>query len=191
MSESGGRRETRAASLPSVAASFGREVEAAGREFPASTWPPREDRKEEDGARVSWPRGGDDGMDDPRLPAFLSWLGEWRFVRDSTTSAQAIEYALDGAYSMNDGPWRTAHIIYAYVVGTAVILLCDGIKFSFGLRLSRALIAVPTCFALGWLLNHIPVTAWLIPDSWDVTTWWQPDPTATVEVPVEAPMGEG
>jgi hypothetical protein len=131
------------------------------------------------------------------LPVFLSWIQEWRFVRDTTTTVDHIDYAINGAYALPDGdPWswnwinRRAHIAFAYTIGLVGALLCDAVKWAFFTRLSRALIAVPAVLALGWALNHIPVTAWITPDGWDISTWWA-DPPAIVEVPIETPIGEG
>lgn len=176
-----------------------REFPRGDREFPASSRSPWDDREDAAGPRVSpatpdrelVPTTAGEG-DSLRVPAFISPLREWRFVRDATTTADHIDYAITGAYSVNgEGWWRKANIVYAHTIVPVGILLCDAIKFVFFERLSRFLIAIPTVLALAWLLNHIPVTAWLIPDGWDVTTWWQPDPATTVEVPVEAPVGEG
>lgn len=192
------------------------------REFPTTSWPPstarardredrevvaswprRVDREDEDGPRVqvSKPRGRDDlavpGDDDEwagesPLPVFLTWIQEWRFVRDTSTTADHIDYAISGAYSVRpDGPWRMANLIFAYTIGLVGALLCDAVKWSFFMRLPRALVAIPTLLALLWALNHIPVTAWAVPDGWDISTWWQPDPATTFNVPVEAPLGEG
>jgi hypothetical protein len=197
-------RESPVASWPPPTASSDREDD---REFPAGASRPGADR-EGGGPRVRIvkPIGrtdlavtdeADEWADEPHSPVFLTWIQEWRFVRDTTTTIDFVDYAINGAYALPDGdPWswnwvnRRAHIAFAYTIGLVGALLCDGIKWAFFMRLSRTLIAIPVTLALGWAINHIPVTAWLTPDGWDISTWWA-DPPAIVEVPIEAPIGEG
>ncbi len=131
----------------------------------------------------------DEGDETP-LPGWLSWLQEWKFVRDRTITADHIAYAQDGAYACSEyWPVRYANLFFAHVLVPIGILLCDAIKWAFFQRLIRCIIAIPTTLALMWALNHVPVVAWLIPDGWDFTTWWA-DP-ASVEVPIDdaGPVG--
>lgn len=152
-----------------------------------------------------WPPHDEPGAEleeyDPPLPepaddesAALPWLSplqELRAIRESAgTTAEHIDYAVNGAYAVPGSVWRRAHIVWAYTGAAAVTLACDLLKWSF-CRFSRALVAIPVLLALLWLLNHVPVTQWLIPDQWDASTWLPhelPPEPGTVEVPLDIPV---
>lgn len=96
-----------------------------------------------------------------------------RFVNQSPGSLlDQIDYAVDGAYSNRvEGPWRNANIIYARFVAVPGLALCYLIGWAFFTRLSRALTCGALLLFLLMILNAMPVTAWLIPDGADFTTW--------------------
>jgi hypothetical protein len=106
-----------------------------------------------------------------------SWLSEaldgLRFVNNSPGSLRdQIDYAVDGAYSnRDDGLWRKANITFARFVAVPGLTICLLIAWAFFTRLSRALTCWPVLLFLLMLLNAMPVTAWLIPDWSDFTTW--------------------
>ena len=96
-----------------------------------------------------------------------SWALELRPFRES---ADRIEYARNGAYSVRtDGWWRNANIVHSYVVTIPVILVCDLLKFCVG-TLSRTLLTLLIVPMVLMLANQIPLTAWAIPDAFDFTT---------------------
>lgn len=109
-----------------------------------------------------------------------SWLSEaldgLRFVNNSPGSLRdQIDYANDGAYSnRGDGWWRNANIGFARFVAVPGLTLCYLIGWAFFTRLSRALTCAPVALFALMLLNTMPVTAWLIPDWADFTTWRLP-----------------
>lgn len=106
-----------------------------------------------------------------------SWLSEaldgLRFVNNSPGSLRdQIDYATDGAYSNRiDGWWRNANIGFARFVAVPGLTICLLIGWAFFTRLSRALTCGPVLLFVLMLLNTMPITAWLIPDWADFTTW--------------------
>lgn len=121
-------------------------------------------------------QAGDEELDG----GWRSWLWDaldgLRFVNNSPGSLRdQIDYAVDGAYSNRaEGPWRNANIGYARFIATPGLTLCLLIGWAFFTRLSRALTCGPILLFLLMLLNAMPITAWLIPDGVDFTTWRLP-----------------
>lgn len=127
---------------------------------------------------IANPGDDQDRQDLDESPGWRSALREFldslRFVNQSPGSLRdQIEYAIDGAYSNRaDGPWRKANIVFALFIAIPGLSLCYLIGGIFFTRLSRTLTCgIVLLFGL-MLLNAIPVTAWLIPDRADFTTWW-------------------
>lgn len=146
-------------------------------------WPPAEDDwPDEDGYDVV-PAAGDEP------PGFLAPIDDMRFVRQSPrTTNDKITYAIHGAYAMPESVWRTWNIVFAYMVATPGHVLCDAVKWALFDRLSRFLLAVPVLLAALFLLNHIPLVAWLVPDQWDVSALFPHDvplEPGTVQVPLD------
>ena len=106
-----------------------------------------------------------------------TWLSEaldgLRFVNNSPGSLRdQIDYAIDGAYSNRvDGWWRNANIIFARLIAVPGLTVVYLIGWAFFTRLSRALTCTPVLLFVLMLLNAMPITAWLIPDWADFTTW--------------------
>lgn len=120
---------------------------------------------------VTPPPGGDD-LAEVAAGGVLARVLELRPFQEC---ADQVDYARNGAYSTSiDGWWRNANVWFVRLIAIPGILLCSLAKWSYFSRLSRTLISVPVTAFLLMLGNDFPVTAWLIPDAADFTTWFAP-----------------
>ncbi len=172
-------REQADASWPPRDEQDDEQVDEHNREVPTSTWP-GDDREhgehsDEHDEHEQW---GDEFNEHPS-----PWQ-EWR-----RAVAEQRDYAVHAAYTKKTGWRRNTDVIYAYTLGTGAISVGRGLEMCFGHGIARAALSVFAAIALGWGLNHLPVISWLIPDAWDITQLWAPDPD-TVTVPLDA-VSEG
>ncbi len=117
----------------------------------------------------------DDQQDRPTArERALDGLSLFRFFGESPGSLRdQIEFAEEGAYTTGspDGWWRTLNIWYARSIAFVGLSFCYLIAWAFFTRLTRAATSTIVGLCVLWALNQLPVTAWLIPDGLDFTTW--------------------
>ena len=117
-----------------------------------------------------------DDVDTPRpllAQVLIEWASAIRFVNERPSSLRDhLLWARRGEWTEQlYGGRRAVELAHAYLVAIPVATVLFLVIWQTA-RLTRNLTLLALELTLAAVLNHLPFVHWLVPDVFDVTTWW-------------------